>query len=168
MANLHKDSRIFKGVSQAARIALLTIALGVVPARSAEAILTGHARVRDGDTIEIGAVPVRLKGIAAPERDEPGGAEATEAMRRLIGDREVRCELTGERTHRRAVGYCTAGATDLNGAMVRGGWALSCPRYSMRYVGLEPRAGTVQRSRYKLPEYCAIKRAPLTGSSFPR
>jgi endonuclease YncB( thermonuclease family) len=72
---------------------------------AAEAILTGHARTIDGDTIEIGAVPVRLKGIAAPERDEPGGAEATEAMRRLIGDKEVRCELTGERTHRRAVGF---------------------------------------------------------------
>jgi endonuclease YncB( thermonuclease family) len=123
-------------------------------ARSAEAILTGHARTIDGDTIEIGAVPVRLKGIAAPERDEPGGADATEAMRRLIGDKEVRCELTGERTHRRAVGYCSAGGVDLNGAMVSGGWALSCPRYSRRYVGLEPKAGAVQRAGYGLPDYC--------------
>lgn len=125
---------------------------------AAEAILTGHAKVIDGDTIEIGAVPVRLKGIAAPERDEPGGAEATEAMRRLIGGREVRCELTGERTHRRAVGYCTAGGTDLNGAMVRGGWALSCPRYSARYVGLEPRSGAAQRAGYHRPPYCVARR----------
>jgi endonuclease YncB( thermonuclease family) len=62
-----------------------------------QAILTRQTKAIDGDTIEIGAVPVRLKGIAAPERNEPGGAEATEAMRRLIGDREVRCALTGER-----------------------------------------------------------------------
>jgi endonuclease YncB( thermonuclease family) len=87
-------------------------------AHSAEAVLSGHARTINVDTIEIGAVPVRLKGIAAPERAEPGGPEATEAMRRLIGDREVRCELTGERTHNRAVGFCAAGGTDLNAAMV--------------------------------------------------
>ena len=124
------------------------------PVQAAEAILTGHARTIDGDTIEIGGVSIRLKGIAAPERDEPGGAEATEAMRQLIGNQEVRCELTGERTHQRAVGYCSAGGRDLNGMMVREGWALSCPRYSPRYVGLEPKAGTVQRMHYQLPPYC--------------
>ena len=113
-----------------------------------EAILKGPARTIDGDTIEISGVSVRLKGIAAPERDEPGGAEATEAMRRLIGTQDVRCELTGERTHNRAVGYCSAGGTDLNAAMVRGGLALSCPRYSRRYVGLEPSRGAVQRVGY--------------------
>jgi endonuclease YncB( thermonuclease family) len=134
-----------------------TVVSTAVSVFAADAILTGYARTIDGDTIEIGAVPVRLKGIAAPERDEAGGAEATEAMRRLIGDKEVRCELTGERTHHRAVGYCSAGGTDLNGAMVRGGWALSCPRYSGRYVGLEPRAGLVQRAGYRLPEYCQPK-----------
>src|SRR5262249_18298667 len=88
------------------RLAFFVVAfLSATPAAAAEAVLTGHARTIDGDTIEIGAVPVRLKGIAAPERNKPGGADAMEAMRRLIGDREVRCELTGERTHRRAVGY---------------------------------------------------------------
>lgn len=122
--------------------------------QAAEAILTGHASTIDGDTIEIGGVSVRLKGIAAPERAEPGSSEATEALRRMIGDHEVRCELTGERTRNRAVGYCFAGGRDLNGAMVRGGWALSCPRYSQRYIGLEPRSGAVQKARYRLPDYC--------------
>lgn len=140
------------------RLPLLLFAFPIIlqapTAWAVEAVLTGHARTIDGDTIEIGAVPVRLKGIAAPERGEPGGAEATDAMRRLIGNKEVRCELTGERTHRRAVGYCSADGIDLNGAMVRGGWALSCPRYSTRYVGLEPRAGIVQLVHYALPEYC--------------
>ena len=36
--------------------------------------------VRDGDTIEVGGVPIRLQGLAAPEGDEPGGTEATEAI----------------------------------------------------------------------------------------
>jgi endonuclease YncB( thermonuclease family) len=123
-------------------------------ALAGEAILTGHARTIDGDTIEIGGVSVRLKGIAAPERDEPGGPEATQAMRALIGDRDVRCALTGERTHGRAVGFCSTGNVDLNGSMVRGGWALSCPHFSRWYVGTEPQQGTVQRIGYHLPPYC--------------
>ena len=132
----------------------LGLFLAIIPALAAEMTLTGHARTIDGDTIEIGGVTIRLKGIAAPEGSEPGGSEATEAMRRLIGNRDVRCELTGERTHGRAVGYCNAGNVDLNAAMVRGGWALSCPRYSQRYVGIEPRSGAAQRAGYKLPPYC--------------
>jgi micrococcal nuclease len=127
-------------------------------AHAAEAILTGQARTVDGDTIEIGGVSVRLKGIAAPECNEPGGAEATTAMQRLIDGQEVRCLLTGERTHGRAVGYCSASGVDLNGAIVRGGWALSCPRFSARYVGTEPRTGIVQRTGYHLPSYCVALR----------
>jgi endonuclease YncB( thermonuclease family) len=66
-----------------------------------------------------------MRGLAAPERHEPGGAEATAVMRRLIGNKEVRCELTGEQTHQRAAGYCRAGGVDLNGAMIRGARALT-------------------------------------------
>jgi endonuclease YncB( thermonuclease family) len=136
------------------RMIAACLALYPVVTLGGEAVLTGHARTIDGDTIEIGGVSVRLKGIAAPERDGPGGAEATQAMRALIGDGEVRCELTGERTRGRAVGFCSTGSIDLNGSMVRGGWALSCPRFSRRYVGAEPRFGTVQRVGYHLPPYC--------------
>jgi micrococcal nuclease len=136
-----------------AAVVIFTLLSGT-SALASEQTVRGPARVVDGDTIKVGSVVVRLKGIAAPERAEPGGAEATDAMRRLVGSREVQCELTGERTHGREVGYCSAGGTDLNGEMVRGGWALSCPRYSRRYVGLEPKAGSVQRAGYALPAYC--------------
>ncbi len=47
----------------------------------------------DGDTFKIeydGAeTSVRLALVDAPERDEPGGPEATAALRRIIGDRTV-------------------------------------------------------------------------------
>ena len=62
--------------------------------------------VRDGDTIEVGGLPIRLQGLAAPEGDEPGGDDATEAMRAMVQGRELRCELDGERTHDRCVGIC--------------------------------------------------------------
>jgi len=140
-------------------VALVALVLAAAPVQAAEAILAGRAETIDDDTIKIRRVTVRLKGIAAPERNEPGGKEATEAMRRLIGNREVRCELTGELTHGREVGYCFAAGTDLNREMVRGGWALSCPRYSTNYVGMEPRNGLVQRVGYRLPTYCVPSKA---------
>jgi micrococcal nuclease len=46
--------------------------------------------VRDGDTIEVGGLPIRLQGLAAPEGDEPGGDEATQAMQALVHGRELR------------------------------------------------------------------------------
>jgi endonuclease YncB( thermonuclease family) len=43
--------------------------------------LTGEVtHVRDGDTIKVGSMPIRLDGLAAPEGDAPGGAAATRAM----------------------------------------------------------------------------------------
>ena len=61
--------------------------------------LTGPVTyVRDGDTIVVGSMPIRLNGLAAPEGDEPGGA-ATQAMIELVQGRPLRCELDGERTH---------------------------------------------------------------------
>lgn len=95
-----------------AAVLLLALAMAL-PAFSAEALLTGPARTIDGDTLEIGGAHVRLKGIAAPEKREPGGTEATEAIRRLIDSQTVTCELTGERSRDRAVGYCTANGMDL-------------------------------------------------------
>ena len=63
--------------------------------------------VRDGDTIELAGRGIRLQGLAAPEGDEPGGAEATAAMVELADGRQVRCELNGERTHDRCVAVCS-------------------------------------------------------------
>ena len=48
--------------------------------------LVGRARVTDGDTLRVGGVPVRLKGLAAPEAahggddGEPGGIAAKAFM----------------------------------------------------------------------------------------
>jgi micrococcal nuclease len=61
--------------------------------------------VRDGDTIVVGTMPIRLNGLAAPEWDEPGGAQL-EAMLELVEGRTLRCELNGERTHDRCIGVC--------------------------------------------------------------
>src|SRR5688572_12430183 len=86
----------------------LKLAIGIAmvlalstPASAAE--LVGTPRVVDGDTLEVDGTRVRLLGIDAPERGEPGSAEATSALLGIIAGREVTCTDTGGRTHRRVV-----------------------------------------------------------------
>ena len=48
-------------------------------------ILTGTVtHVRDGDTIEVGEVPIRLNGVSAPELDEQLGKRSKLFMRELV------------------------------------------------------------------------------------
>jgi endonuclease YncB( thermonuclease family) len=114
--------------------------------------------VRDGDTIEVGSMPIRLNGLAAPEGDEPGGAEATQVMLELVQGRTLRCELDGDRTHDRCVGVCYLNGADIAEVMVREGLARDCPRFSGgRYAKTERDAaanGAKIGRVYSLPGYC--------------
>lgn len=113
--------------------------------------LTGVVtHVRDGDTIVVNETPVRLSGVSAPERNEPGGLEATEFMARYLG-KVLRCELFG-RSYDRMVGICSLDGEDIGASVIRAGYALDCPRYSKgRYSKLDSPA---LRAVYKLPRYC--------------
>lgn len=135
--------------------------LAVAPAPAAEPTITGPAEVLDGDTLRIRGTTVRLKGISAPEIEQAGGRQASDALQSIIAGRPVRCELTGEKTRGREVGYCSAGGQDLQSELVRRGFAMACPRYSARYVHLEadPRAqrSGVWANGYVLPNYCKAR-----------
>jgi micrococcal nuclease len=114
--------------------------------------------VRDGDTIVVGSMPIRLNGLAAPEWDEPGGDAAMDAMLELVEGRTLRCELNGERTHDRCVGVCYLEGVDISAAMVAAGVARDCPRFSGgRYQQAEAQAaaaGARIGRTYRLPGYC--------------
>ena len=113
--------------------------------------VSGPARVIDGDTLEISGIRVRLNGVAAPERNEPGGAEATATMKQMTVGKTVRCSLTGKKTYRREVGTCWVGTLDLGAALISAGKARDCPRYSGgRYAALEPKSVRF----LPLPGYC--------------
>ena len=56
----------------------------------------------------------------------------------IVGDAELTCVLTGEKTYRREVGYCfTSDGVDINQAIIALGYALACPRYDVRYMPFE-------------------------------
>lgn len=108
--------------------------------------------MRDGDTIEVGEVPVRLNGVSAPELKEPLGRKSKQFMRDLVLGKPVRCELNGEKTYDRLVGVCYLDGKDIGVSVIEAGLALDCPRYSGgRYARIEIVAA---RKKIKLPKYC--------------
>jgi len=84
--------------------------VGQVQAEDLQGTVT---HVRDGDTIEVGNVPIRLNGLHAPELDDPGGKRAATFMRDLVLHKAVTCSLTGEKSYDRFVGTCWLGGPRL-------------------------------------------------------
>jgi endonuclease YncB( thermonuclease family) len=141
----------------------MALAAGVsVSAMAQEGVATlkGVASVEDGDGLLFGRVEVRLQGIAAPELDEPMGAESRAGLMRLAGGKEVICHLDGTTAGRsgRPVAVCFVGDLELGEALVEAGMARDCPSYSKgRYADAEAKArnaGNDLSRIYDLPAYC--------------
>jgi len=132
-----------------------SVAARILPVTSAE-ISGTVTHVRDGDTIEVDGLPIRLNGLSAPERDEPYGKAATDFMRSLVFGKVLRCELNGEQTYDRKVGICYLDGADISALIIREGLARDCPRYSGgRYAADERQAKrTGLHQTYRLPGYC--------------
>lgn len=62
--------------------------------------------VRDGDTIELEGVPVRLANLDCAERDSLEGRRATMRMLILAREGEVTCDLEGRKSYDREIGLC--------------------------------------------------------------
>ncbi len=135
------------------KVPILLFALATPVLAAEPTVLTGTVtKVRDGDTIEVGKVPIRLNGVSAPELREPYGKASKSFMVGLVHGKRVRCELGGDKTYDRYVGICYLGIRDIGEAIIKAGLALDCQRFSGgRYKAAETEAG---RSRITLPGYC--------------
>ena len=130
------------------------ISIGAVVAVAAEptTLIGTVTHIRDGDTIEVSEIPIRLNGVSAPELNEPLGERSKIFMRDLVLGQQVRCELNGEKTYDRFVGTCYLGDKDIGILVIEAGLALDCPRYSGgRYAVSEI---ATAREQIKLPSYC--------------
>ena len=109
--------------------------------------MIGKPLITDGDTIRIGETRIRLHGIDAPEskqtcRDGDGkkwacGQEATFRLANFIGGNWVTCKPKDRDRYGRIIAVCFVGGKDINGFMVRNGWALAYRRYSKDYLKVE-------------------------------
>jgi len=73
--------------------------------------------VRDGDTIEIDGIAIRLAALNCPENDTQKGKYATKVAKQFAGLQAL-CELTGAKTYDRLVGYCKINGTDFGRYMM--------------------------------------------------
>lgn len=138
---------------------LLLFCAVLLTATPADAFTTGHvvagpARAIDGDTIEIEGLSIRLVGVVAPELKEHDGQHARTAMQRILHGQNVRCSLTGEKSHSRYRATCWIGTHDLGALIIASGLARDCPRKSGgRYAALE----TARSITQPLPRYCRFR-----------
>lgn len=120
------------------------------PAASAD--FSGPVRVIDGDTLDVGAVRVRLHGIDAPEQDqlcetEQGadwacGAWVSAQVRDMFEGRTATCEERDIDRYGRSVAMCRVDGVDIGQEIVAQGWAFAYRRYSMAY-DLDEKAAAV-------------------------
>lgn len=95
-------------------------------------------RVTDGDTIEValesGPITVRLGSIDAPERRQPWGPEAGQALARRVGNKTVLLEVTSQDRFDRLVATVYVedeeGETDINAWLVENGHAWVFRRFA--------------------------------------
>ena len=123
-------------------------------------VISGLARVTDGDTIRIANERIRLHGIDAPELRQKCGTEtgepyqcgisAAEKLREAIGNQSVDCQFFERDRYNRIIGTCfNATGKNIQSWMVESGWAVAYRRYSTRYVEEEAAAREAKRGIWR-------------------
>lgn len=136
-------------------IAALALCCSTVTGAAAE--FSGSAnRIVDGDTFWVcdasACHKIRICGINAPEKGQPGYQESTEALKKLSAGRSVRCIQVGNGTpcdgrskptsHDRIVAQCFTDDTDIASVLVGQGFACDWVKFS---GGAYSRAGKGNR-----------------------
>lgn len=98
----------------------------------------GHARVVDGDSLRIGDLEIRLKGVDAPEmrqncsrggRPYRCGETARRAVETKVGGRPIACRIEGRDRYGRSLARCRVDGQDLGAWLVREGLAVGYRDY---------------------------------------
>ncbi len=84
-----------------------------------DSILSGTVtHVRDGDTVEVDGIAIRLAALNCPENKTQKGRYATRVAKQFEGSKMI-CELTGAKTYDRLVGYCSVNGVDFGRFMMQ-------------------------------------------------
>ncbi len=119
-------------------IAIAIVLLARLSEQSVPERLVGRAFVIDGDSLRLAGREVRLLGIDAPEgrqmcmREQAPwacGRAAAQALRGLVGGREIVCEVEDVDRYGRLLALCRVGDVAINRWMVANGWAVAYGRF---------------------------------------
>ena len=118
-------------------------------------IISGIAKVTDGDTILIEGKKIRFFGIDAPEKkqqckkplltisfisfskDYPCGQISTDKLKKKINNKLLICKQTNKDKYKRYIAECFKDKTNVNAWMVKNGYAVAYRKYSRKFVSQE-------------------------------
>ena len=118
-------------------------------------IISGIAKVIDGDTLRIGNKKIRLYGIDAPEKKQlckktylsivffsfknnyRCGDISTNILKNKINQKQVICKSSTKDIYKRYIAECFDNNANINAWMVRNGYAVAFRKYSKKYVSDE-------------------------------
>jgi endonuclease YncB( thermonuclease family) len=126
----------------------------LVPGLALAADISGAAKIREGDQIQIGTSRIRLFGIDAPSADQlclntkgerwTCGVAARDELIKHAGNKSWTCHVQHTDRRGRAIARCEVDGEDIQKWMVRNGWALSYVRASHDYDADEAEARTAK------------------------
>lgn len=76
------------------------------PSTRGAVLIDRVTRVRDGDTIVVGLIPIRISNLDCAESGTVTGDRATRRVRELVAGQTLTCRLEGRRSYDREVGAC--------------------------------------------------------------
>ena len=118
-------------------------------------IISGTAKVIDGDTIKIEKNKIRFFGIDAPEfkqqcqttwlsisflsfnKDYNCGEVSTNKLKSKIDGKYITCNVSNVDRYKRFIAECYKDETNINKWMVSNGYAVAYRKYSRKYVHQE-------------------------------
>lgn len=137
-------------------ICLIFFSLVNIDVKSEEIkVISGIAKVIDGDTLRIDKKKIRLFGIDAPEKkqqcrrsslsisfltfskDYPCGQISADKLRKKINDKLVICKYSSKDRYKRFIAECFLNKTNINAWMVQTGHAVAYKKYSKKFIAQE-------------------------------
>ncbi len=118
-------------------------------------IISGIAKVIDGDTIKIRKNKIRLYGIDAPEskqicqkpwltisflsfnKDYSCGEISTKKLKSKINNKHILCKSFNKDRYKRFIAECYENKTNINRWMVQNGYAVAYRKYSNKFISYE-------------------------------
>jgi micrococcal nuclease len=139
---------------------VLAIATTVVAASPPAQTLTGKVvSIADGDTLTLlvgkTQVRVRLEGIDTPERAQPFGRKAGQALAKKVFGKVVQVDDFGKDRYGRTLGIVRLDKSNVNLELVREGWAWWYRKYAAKNKELaaaEAEARKAKRGLWADPE----------------
>ena len=115
-------------------------------------IISGLAKVTDGDTIRIGEKKIRFFGIDAPEikqqchkpwltlsfltfnKSYPCEQISSNKLKNKINNKVIICKWTMKDRYKRFIAECYKDKRNINSWMVRNGYAVAYRKYSKKFI----------------------------------